>query len=161
MRPTIGCIVAYKLTETDAWAVNSRRADGARHADTRIADGAQVHVGPDVSAGDVLPLIITRVEHIGVDELDEEVADLVKSSVKAEGAPVDGLRVEVINGKVLLDGNDTLWVTGRFQCDHESDGMPHPGCWGPVLSPRREGWSPATLDAYSIDDAKPAEDGQV
>lgn len=90
--PTIGRIVHYTLSEADAAAVNRRRDDAiaARHnpstVDTRPKPtGEQVHTGNRVNAGDVFPMIIVRTW-----------GTTPESSV---------------NGQVLLDGNDTLWVT--------------------------------------------------
>lgn len=70
--PTIGRIVHYTLTEEDADTINTSRR-------TSTAKGNQV------DAGDVYPLVITRVWG---DQPDS-----------------------AVNGQVLLDGNDVLWVT--------------------------------------------------
>lgn len=53
--------------------------------------GKVVHVGNPVSEGDVFPLIVTRVWGA------------------SEGSAV--------NGQVLLDGNDSLWVTSAVEGD--------------------------------------------
>lgn len=86
-KPSLGRIVHYTLSEQDAEAINRRRDDAQAHAgehrDRR--DGSQVHVGNEVKAGDVYPMVITRVW--GPES---------KSAV---------------NGQVLLDGNDLYWVT--------------------------------------------------
>lgn len=55
------------------------------------ADGARR--GNPVAEGDVFPLVITRV-WAGLEDVREDTA---------------------VNGQVLLDGNDTLWVTSRHQ----------------------------------------------
>ena len=85
--PTIGRIVLYKFSDYTAGQVNRRRADAkekmAWHA--AIKSGAQVHVGNEVLAGDIFPMIITRVW-----------GDTTTSSV---------------NGSVFLDGNDIFWAT--------------------------------------------------
>jgi len=73
MPPTIGRIVNYTLTEMDATKITQART---KNLDT---GGNAVH------AGDVFPLLITRVW-----------GSTPESSV---------------NGQVLLDGNDSLWVT--------------------------------------------------
>lgn len=78
-----GRVVHYCLAEGDVVRINRRRSDEKAHRDTRDHDGAIVHVGNEVREGDYLPLHITRVW------------------------PGGGL----LNGQVILDGNDTLWVT--------------------------------------------------
>lgn len=88
--PTIGRIVHYTLSEQDAAAINKRRKDAwnLNAAGVTLASqelGAVIHAGNGVSAGDVYPLIITRVW-----------GNTPESSV---------------NGQVLLDGNDTFWAT--------------------------------------------------
>lgn len=88
--PTIGRVVHYKLSEQDAAAINARRkgAQNLNGAGVTLASqdlGAQIHSGNAVEAGDVYPMIITRAW-----------GDQPTSAV---------------NGQVLLDGNDTLWVT--------------------------------------------------
>lgn len=87
MIPTIGRIVHYTLCEQDAEAINRRRADAARNlaAHRERADGSIVHSGNPVKAGDVYPLVITRVW--------------------------DDTPESAVNGQVLLDGNDTFWAT--------------------------------------------------
>lgn len=94
MRPTVGRIVHYTLTSSNAEQINRRRTTGNSIAD-RLAEsppawpaGAQAHIGNAAREGDVLPLLICRV---WPDEY---------------GAGVDG-----VNGQVFLDGNDQLWVT--------------------------------------------------
>ena len=88
MIPTIGRIVLYTLTEYDAIAINRRRADAHAHQTEhqQNATGAVVHTGNVVSTGDVYPLVITRAW--GADSADR-----------------------LVNGQLLLDGNDTYWVT--------------------------------------------------
>lgn len=91
---TVGRIVQYKLTDEDAKAINKRRGDWAEFQKSKAAyegtelrpteSGHQAHVGNVTKAGDVLPMIVTAVHS----------SDLV-------------------NGKVFLDGNDSLWVTSR------------------------------------------------
>lgn len=88
--PTIGRIVSYTLSEQDAEAINRRRKDARKlnAAGVTLASqnlGAQIHTGNSVTEGDVYPLIITRVW--GADATSP------------------------INGQLLLDGNDVLWVT--------------------------------------------------
>jgi hypothetical protein len=89
--PTIGRIVHYTLSEQDAAIVMRRRTTGEsiaqRIANSQWAEGAQAHVGNDVKAGDVFPMLIVR------------------TWGDTPGASV--------NGKVELDGTDVLWVTSR------------------------------------------------
>jgi hypothetical protein len=91
--PTIGRIVHYTLSQQDAEQVNRRRSDSqshiAEHRDN--SNGVQIHFGNSVSTGDVYPLIITRVW----------------------GSTPES----AVNGQVLLDGNDSLWVTSVVEGD--------------------------------------------
>lgn len=100
--PVLGDIVEYTLTEQDAAGAHKRRIDANQSQIAATNSGAMVHTGNYVEPGDKFPLIITRVwPRAGAD------------------AP------HQINGQVLLDGNDTLWVTSR----REGDGQ---GFWRPV-----------------------------
>jgi len=100
MIPTPGRIVEYTLTEQDVDQITRRRHD-AMHSDiAEQKSGAQVHVGNAVQAGDTYPLVITR------------------TWGSAEGSAV--------NGQVLLDGNDTLWVTSVSQGDGDRKWRPYP-----------------------------------
>jgi hypothetical protein len=85
--PTIGRIVHYTLSEQDAGQINSRRGDAAARSKAIAEEktGYVAHIGNSAAAGDVYPLVITRVW-----------GDTPESAV---------------NGQVFLDGNDTLWVT--------------------------------------------------
>jgi len=83
--PTLGRIVHYTLSEQDAEAINRRRKDARDSAASLDKTGYVAHVGNDVSAGDVYPLIITKVW--------------------------GGTPTSAVNGQVLLDGNDTFWAT--------------------------------------------------
>lgn len=88
---TIGRIVLYTLSTQDATEINRRRTSSAAIAE-RIAKntpesscwplGAQAHIGNLVEAGQVYPMIVTRV-----------------------WSP------DCVNGQVLLDGNDCYWAT--------------------------------------------------
>jgi hypothetical protein len=85
MKTRIGDTLIYKLSQDDATKISRRRTNGDSIAE-RIKQaiwplGAQAHIGASVAEGDELPLIVTRV---GADE--------------------------TVNGQVLLDGNDQLWV---------------------------------------------------
>lgn len=104
MTPSIGRIVHYTLTESDAQQIMRRRTTGPAIAE-RIPSkewpvGAQAHIGNSVSAGDVFPMIIIRVW------------------------PGD---VGNVNGQVLLDGTDALWVTTVGQV--AADSTDKQGLW--------------------------------
>jgi hypothetical protein len=88
MTPTIGRIVHYYLSDQDAAQINKRRADASAHLAEHRENGNVVHMGNTVQGGDVYPLAITRTWG---------------------GAAV--------NGQVLLDGSDTLWVTSVTEGD--------------------------------------------
>lgn len=87
MIPTIGRIVRYTLSAQDATTINKRRRDANQHLleHRTNENGVIVHVGNGVSEGDAYPMIITR----------------------CWGKTPESC----VNGQVLLDGNDTLWVT--------------------------------------------------
>lgn len=98
MIPSVGRIVHYTLNEYDAEVINKRRKDAENKnaAGVTLASqelGAVVHVGNEVRAGDVYPLVITR----------------TWGDTETSG----------VNGQVLLDGNDTYWATSRTQGDGE------------------------------------------
>ena len=84
--PSIGRIVHYTLSETDAAQINKRRSD-ARNlngAGVTLASqelGPQIHIGNPVESGQVLPAIIVGVWAVGSVQL-----------------------------QVFLDGNDTFWA---------------------------------------------------
>lgn len=77
-----GRIVHYVLTSSDVNEINRRRV--AKPHDEGWPAGAQAHVGNQPIPGDHCPMVIVRVwnQDIGT-----------------------------VNGQVLLDGNDVLWVT--------------------------------------------------
>lgn len=87
--PTIGRTVHYMLSESDAAQINKRRDDAVgwahEHKQNPEATGKQVHIGNIAREGDVYPMVIVRVW-----------------GTTATSA---------VNGQVLLDGNDSLWVT--------------------------------------------------
>ena len=97
MIPSPGRIVHYTLTEQDAEQINRRRQHANLHMKEHqeASTGVMVHAGNAVTAGDVYPLVITRV---WADDPTPETA---------------------VNGQVLLDGNDHLWVTSVQQGDGE------------------------------------------
>lgn len=84
--PKIGTIVNYRLGEQDATEINRRRPTYSA-ASRRENDGAQIHVGNTVSAGDVYPAMVVRTWSL-------ETSDTVQL-------------------QVFLDGNDTYWATSR------------------------------------------------
>jgi hypothetical protein len=92
-KPSIGQIVHYVLTEQDAAQVNQRRKDASGNLGSIKTDalGYVVHVGNKAEAGQVLPMTIVRTW------------------------PGRDTHESLVNGQVLLDGNDSLWVTSRGQ----------------------------------------------
>lgn len=101
MKPTIGRIVHYTLSDTDAQAVNRRRTTGKAIAE-RIPEGrwpvgAQAHIGRDVAAGEVYPMLIT----------------FVPAPKENEMTPV--------SGRVFLDGSDELQVRAEQVATGSSD----------------------------------------
>lgn len=102
MRPSIGRIVHYKLTEAESDAVNRRRTSASSIAE-RIKQqvitldhgqvpqwplGAQAHIGNSAYAGQIVPLLIVQVWP------------------NEYGPDFDG-----VNGQAFMDGNDVLWIT--------------------------------------------------
>lgn len=108
MEPTIGRVLHYKLSEKDAEQINRRRTTSAEIGKLIAIDsfppswpkGAQAHIGNYANRGDVLPLHVVRV---WPDEC---------------GPGKTG-----VNGQVLLDGNDVLWVTSVCEGDGEGQWM--------------------------------------
>jgi hypothetical protein len=90
--PAVGDVVLYTLSDGNAQAINARRADATRNV-TAATDGSQIYTGNRVFAGDVYPMVITRVW----------------------GATP----LSAVNGQVLLDGNDVLWATSISPGDGE------------------------------------------
>lgn len=91
--PAVGDVVLYTLADLDAQRINQRRADATRNV-TAVTDGSQVYAGNRVSAGEVYPMVITR----------------VWGTTPASA----------VNGQVLLDGNDVLWATSISAGDGEA-----------------------------------------
>lgn len=99
MKPTIGRIVHYKLSDQDAQAINRRRTSGAAIAE-RIAAGtwpigAQAHVGPPAVEGTTVPLIVVAADDT------------------------------MVNGRAFLDGSEELAVSRAA----ESQDPHKPGTW--------------------------------
>ncbi|WP_413600836.1 hypothetical protein [Curtobacterium sp. Curtsp57] len=102
-KPSIGRIVHFRISADDAARINKRREDSAihRHPQPGVhspGTGEQHHIGNAAREGDIYPMIIVRVWN-------------------------DSL----VNGQVLLDGNDVLWVTSVSEGD-----APHSYAW-PVV----------------------------
>ena len=94
MKPTIGRSVHYKLSAGDAEAINrSREVEGVGH-DASWPKGAQAHVGNNAAEGQVFPMHIVNV---------------------FDTTPV------MVNGQVLLDGNDVLWATSVAEGDNDGE----------------------------------------
>lgn len=85
---SIGRIVHCTLSEQDAVEINRRRKDFHTSGGAHDRSGFVGHVGNSVRAGDVFPAVIVRV--------------WPESTVTC-------------NLQVLLDGNDTYWVTSRAE----------------------------------------------
>jgi hypothetical protein len=98
VKPSIGRIVHYVLNEDDARQINRRRTTEPRD---KWPIGAQAHIGNVATPGDVLPMVIVRVW--GESEQS------------------------AVNGQVLLDGADTLWVSSR--CQVTPDSTDKQGLW--------------------------------
>lgn len=91
MKPTIGRIVNYILSDQDSVEINRRRTTVTKIAE-RIKKnteetsawplGAQAHIGNEAHAGDIYPMLIVRI-----------------------------WSETCVNGQVFLDGNDSLWAT--------------------------------------------------
>jgi hypothetical protein len=107
MKPSIGRIVHYMLSEQDAAQINRRRTDGPSIAERIKAGawplGAQAHIGNHVSAGDVFPMLIIRVWG------------------ESESS--------CVNGQVILDGCDAFWAMSRNQVETEADDAAKVGHW--------------------------------
>lgn len=100
----IGLMVLYRLTEEEALATNKRREDARQNLDKMREErpGFQAHVGNQVSEGERVPMILTK--------------------VKNEFNP----NYHGVNGQVLLDGTDSLWVTSVEEGDQ-------PGEWEAIM----------------------------
>jgi hypothetical protein len=92
VKPTIGKMVWYTLSEQDAGEINRRRSDASAFAReiAHAVDGPVpvAHFGNDASEGDVCAATVVRVW--------------------------GGMTV---NLQVHLDGNDTYWATSRVEGD--------------------------------------------
>lgn len=107
MKPSVGRVVHYVLSEQDAGEINRRRTTGRAIAD-RIATetwplGAQAHIGNEAKAGQVRPMLIVQVWG------------------EAEGS--------CVNGQVFLDGNDVFWACSRNQVPEDISDDQKLGRW--------------------------------
>lgn len=105
MVPSLCRMVLYRLSETDAQAINRRRTDGesiynrsraAMQSNRTWPEGAQAHIGNHVAVGEPFPMMI------------------VKVWTASDGGAV--------NGQVFLDGCDVYWAQGVGEGDQ-------PGQW--------------------------------
>jgi hypothetical protein len=94
MTVRIGQIVLYRLTATDAEAINRRRIALSEIAERLQTGtwprGAQAHVGSTVVEGDDVPLVVTRLREVP----------------PSAGPSIIGL----LSGQALLNGTDTFYV---------------------------------------------------
>jgi len=88
LKPSIGRIVHYRITEPEAEAINRRRRDFHESRSATDRTGFIGHVGNWAAEGDLFPAMVVRVW--------------------------DEAQVTV-NLQVFLDGNDTLWATSRAE----------------------------------------------
>jgi len=88
MEIQLGDTVLYQLTKQDAEGVNRRREHAAHNMDLMRVQkaGYQAHVGNRVNEGEPVPMIVTRV-----------------------------WSATCVNGQVVLDGTDSLWVTSSCE----------------------------------------------
>ena len=97
MIPSPGRIVEYTLNDGDVYQINAYRANAQAIANREVQEHNTGPIGAHgnyVSAGDTYPMIIVR----------------VWPPVREEA---------LVNGQVLLDGDDTFWATSRGQGDGE------------------------------------------
>ena len=95
MNLTIGRIVHYRLTETEATAINRRRASPTAY-----------NHGNEVRAGDTVALTVTREGKAIPPPPGSEDAKLLAGEAGPGGAYAAGDPVYEINGQATLDGND-------------------------------------------------------
>jgi hypothetical protein len=105
---SIGRMVSYRLSQKNADDINKRRIDAITHMQDHRdnSNGVIVHYGNRVAAGQPFPMIITAVHSVSA-----------------------GL----VNGHVILDGNDSLWAISVFE---DVTGLEGPGSWSwPIFIP--------------------------
>lgn len=90
MMPTLGRIVIYTLSQSDAEQINRRRTDTysikTMVDNDKWPSGAQAHIGNTVSEWNKFPAVVVRT-----------------------------FGGEYCNLQVLLDGNDTFWASSRCE----------------------------------------------
>ena len=109
MTPTIGRIVHFRLSASQAAEINEARSNIHPGGHERT----QKHMGNSVAEGTVVPLVVTQVwptEYQGGWLAHHEPGTKYESPVG-------------VNGQALLDGNDSLWVCSAPQS------ATLPGCW--------------------------------
>jgi hypothetical protein len=124
VQPTIGRIVHYKLSTSDAAQINQRRYDSGtfrRGLGYPIESGEPgrtghiEHTGNGATGGEVYPAMIVRVW---------------------------GETTTTVQLQVFLDGNDTYWATSRILAE---DPAGEPGRWHwPPRAEHQPGDRPAT-----------------
>lgn len=87
--PTLGALVLLKLDEDDVAAINRRRKDAKDDMAYRAKRGYIAHVGNQVTVGEQVPAVITKI---------------VKPNQHT-----------FLNLKALLDGNDDFWAVSRTE----------------------------------------------
>jgi hypothetical protein len=99
--PTLGRIVYFCLAQYQAEEINRRRADARREMDYHRwkKNGAMVHVGNAVEAGQVVPAMVVAVW-----------GNTPESAV---------------NLKLMLDGSDDYWVTSTSVGAPDQQGKYH------------------------------------
>ncbi|SDM77645.1 hypothetical protein [Streptomyces wuyuanensis] len=88
MKPSIGRIVHYSLSQQDAEAINRRRRDFHEGGGASEQRGFIGHVGNHAEEGDIYPAVVVRVWE--------------ESTI-------------TVNLQVFLDGNDAFWATSRAE----------------------------------------------
>lgn len=105
-KPSVGRIVTYTLTEKDVEDITRRRVT-THHIASKMSighwpKGAQAHLGNEPKVGDVVPMVIVKVnDEVNVAE-DGEKERMVAS----------------VNGRAFLDGTDELWLQNALEGAH-------------------------------------------
>lgn len=126
--PKLGEIVLYELTDGDATAINRRRTDAADSAayHARIRSGAIVHTG-NAAHGGVVEYVYDDNGQNGVEKVTKrgDIYPLIITRVWGDTPEAN------VNGQVLLDGNDSIWVTSVCAGDapRKFKYQPEPTVW--------------------------------